>query len=130
MTSLRRFAAAARGATLPAAAVAAAVVMGGCSPESTVPTLTAPAPLPAPVGQAGSDPRPSTPETAATEAGTMARQVSVSAPEAAPALPEGSAQGSRVAFSLAAPSNVSGASEPGVSSPHESPPARPQPAEM
>ena len=51
-------------------------------------------------------------------------------PEAAPALPEASAQRSRVAFSLAAPSNASGASEPDASNPHESPPARPQPAEM
>ena len=46
MTDLRRFAAAVRTATLPAAAVAAAVVMGGCSPDSTVPTLTAPATAP------------------------------------------------------------------------------------
>ncbi|MCY4429187.1 MAG: hypothetical protein OXC11_02175 [Rhodospirillales bacterium] len=77
MTNLRRFAAVARATRVLAAGFAAAAVMGGCSPDSAVPTLTAPTPLPATMAPANDDPAPSTP---AAEAGTAAQQVSFSAP--------------------------------------------------
>jgi hypothetical protein len=50
-------------------------------------------------------------------------------PEATPVLPEASAQRSRVAFSLATPSNASGGSETGAFNPQGTHPAGPQTAE-